>query len=420
VRQGDGRGATAPGCTVTAALTILADDLSGAADAALQAVCRGLRTLVRLGPLVADGVAADVIAWDLDTRESDAGTAFQRTLAAATSLPAGGELYLKLDSSLRGEIGSAVDAGLAATGARVALVAPAFPALGRTTVGAIQHIAPLDGSRPAVTRDLLALLQEQSRNAVAHLSLDQVRCGEAAGALASLPGTGPWVVACDAEHESDLEHLVVGFAAQPGRVVWAGSAGLVAALVGSREPDGVPALRSLAATGPVLVVAGSTAPDTLAQVRTLFASGSLAEVAAGAAALAGAPADASAEAARAAGELGALLAAGRDCVLHAPGDAAGAAQAAERIATGLGQVVALAAGKGAPGALILTGGQTARSVCGALGIEAIELLGELEAGIPIGRVLGTGLPIVTKAGAFGAAGSLLRARDALTTAARPG
>jgi 4-hydroxythreonine-4-phosphate dehydrogenase len=63
------------------------------------------------------------------------------------------------------------------------------------------------------------------------------------------------------------------------------------------------------------------------------------------------------------------------------------------------------------GGVIATGGDTARALLAALHLPGIELLGEVEPGVPLG-LLGT-LPIVTKAGAFGTPQTLLRARAAL-------
>lgn len=54
--------------------------------------------------------------------------------------------------------------------------------------------------------------------------------------------------------------------------------------------------------------------------------------------------------------------------------------------------------------LFLTGGETAVYCCQALGATGIEVISEVTPGIPIGRLVGgpfQGLPIVTKAGAFG-------------------
>jgi 4-phospho-D-threonate 3-dehydrogenase / 4-phospho-D-erythronate 3-dehydrogenase len=375
-----------------AQLTILADDLSGAADCGLQAARHGLRSVVSLGaPGSAAGPDAAVVAWDLDTRACRAGVAYERTLAAARDLPSGTRLYLKLDSTLRGNLGAAIDAGLDGTGAAVAIVAPAFPQLGRTTVAGRHRVAGETGSA-----DLAGLLRRQSRHAVAHLSVEQIRAG-AAAAVDELAGHGPWLIACDCEDDGDLDRLAVALLERPGGVVWAGSAGLAGALVRALvDSDGVPPARLPVASGPLLVVAGSPAPETAVQVAELMAGGSV-----GAVAVSAAPAQD--ELARAASAVGELLGAGRDALLHATSGAD------QDVARTLGEIARAAAALAAPGGLVLTGGETARSVCEALGIGAIELLEELEAGIPIGRAAPGGLPIVTKAGGFGGPGSLVHA-----------
>jgi uncharacterized protein YgbK (DUF1537 family) len=89
--------------------------------------------------------------------------------------------------------------------------------------------------------------------------------------------------------------------------------------------------------------------------------------------------------------------------------------AAQAITETLGGIAASAlAGSGvAPQdvALILTGGDTAMAVLAPLGIEGIEIGGELLEGIMAGRVKGgrfSGAQVVTKAGAFGKDDALLR------------
>jgi uncharacterized protein YgbK (DUF1537 family) len=57
--------------------------------------------------------------------------------------------------------------------------------------------------------------------------------------------------------------------------------------------------------------------------------------------------------------------------------------------------------------IIATGGDTAHALCNALHAQALEILGEVEAGIPILRVVGDpSLPLVTKAGGFGSTASI--------------
>jgi uncharacterized protein YgbK (DUF1537 family) len=87
------------------------------------------------------------------------------------------------------------------------------------------------------------------------------------------------------------------------------------------------------------------------------------------------------------------------------------AQVAQRIVDGLAQAGSQLIQEGRISGIVATGGDTANALCTALGAQALEILGEVEAGIPIMRVLGTAsLPLVTKAGGFG---SLAAIEDAL-------
>jgi D-threonate/D-erythronate kinase len=68
----------------------------------------------------------------------------------------------------------------------------------------------------------------------------------------------------------------------------------------------------------------------------------------------------------------------------------------------------------AVGGLVLTGGDTAIGVLGAFGVTALELVEEIEAGVPLSMSVGAiALPVVTKAGGFGGPNALRHARDRL-------
>ena len=63
-------------------------------------------------------------------------------------------------------------------------------------------------------------------------------------------------------------------------------------------------------------------------------------------------------------------------------------------------------------ALVATGGETARALLTRIGARTLDLAGEVEPGVPVSR-MADGRPVVTKAGAFGDAGTLCRCRRAL-------
>ena len=88
-----------------------------------------------------------------------------------------------------------------------------------------------------------------------------------------------------------------------------------------------------------------------------------------------------------------------------------AAQVAQRIVDGLAQAGSRLVRVGLISGIVATGGDTANALCNALGAQALEILGEVEAGIPIMRLLGEqSLPLVTKAGGFGSPAAM---RDSL-------
>jgi uncharacterized protein YgbK (DUF1537 family) len=64
--------------------------------------------------------------------------------------------------------------------------------------------------------------------------------------------------------------------------------------------------------------------------------------------------------------------------------------------------------------LVIAGGDTALNICNALDAAGINLTAELLDGIPFGYLCGKkheGLPIVTKAGGFGAPDAFVRIHD---------
>ena len=93
------------------------------------------------------------------------------------------------------------------------------------------------------------------------------------------------------------------------------------------------------------------------------------------------------------------------------------AEVSARIVAALGQITRRVAEACELRGLVLTGGDTAKTVCGRLGATGISIWDEVEPGIPLGRLVGEQeLLIVTKAGAFGSPQALIRSLEAIKTA----
>ncbi len=109
---------------------IIADDFSGACDAAARAAIHGYSAAALL-TFPIDCAEADLLAFSTESRHLAGDAARARVRSLAPFLP-GRFLYKKIDSTLRGPWIDEVDELLAITDFCQAVVCPAFPALGRT------------------------------------------------------------------------------------------------------------------------------------------------------------------------------------------------------------------------------------------------------------------------------------------------
>ena len=393
---------------------ILADDLTGAADSAIAFARRRVPSIVTWGEEPPDFHAdAVVIAYDAATRELDAASAARRHRAVSQRLARSqARVFKKMDSTLRGhpacEIAAMLDVILAHEPATRIVLAPSFPAMGRTVRAAQVYVngVPLqftefwrEGNDPALA-NLVHLLESAGLPAW-NVSLDAMRA-DAGAVAAALAKTGSATIAvCDAETEGDLERLAEACLADDQPALFIGSAGLAHALARCVSRAGT--LRAVShrcepSTHGALIVVGSRAQASRAALKP-------------AATLPGAQSF-SIEPAMLAGDvqagrqvawterIGELLRAGIDVVADiAPsGDPLGAANP---------KLVSMCAGLLAPAArhasaLVATGGETASALLARLGVDGIRLLDEIEPGIPLGLTLGTvSVPVVTKAGGFG-------------------
>jgi uncharacterized protein YgbK (DUF1537 family) len=362
---------------------VVADDLTGALDAG-AALARGAGCSVLLAPDSPWPEASGLVAVSTRTRDDDPGATADRVKeAVGLALRREAAVLLKIDSLLRGEVGAAVRAGLdvwrARHGSCVAIVAPAFPARGRSTR---RGCVEVEGERPSGQRDLAAAL------AAAGLRSVVVGRGEPLPSVASLLESAEVVDALilDCESDDDLARVAAAYGDSAG-VLLVGTAGLAAHL---------PAPRSHAAgvAMPVgdhaLLAIGSLASAAAEQVEAAVRAG-IPQVRVGEA-----PAVAGREARELLGVAHVIVTPGLDIGLADPGTVAGL----------LAEAVCEAASEA--DALVLSGGHTAQAVLDRLDVRLLEIVAELEPGVVASRMPGRHQLVVTKAGAFGDASTLLR------------
>lgn len=390
-------------------LLIIADDLSGAADCAAGFAMR-LPTAVLLNATDSD---AAVLAIDVDSRRLAAQAAAAANSAVLTDARfAGRALYKKIDSTLRGNVASEVAALQALRG--LALVAPAFPTMGRSTENGLQLLDGVPVEQSEVWRnehltgtgDLVASLSAQGLRCAA-LNLATVRNSLALQqALHEALHDGTQALICDAVTDADLHGLAVASAPLHQQLFWVGSAGLAAHLasaLGMPEPVSRSITLTVQARSAVLTVVGSMSLHSQRQAEVLAEHSACFCLELDAATLLAA--DAGPQREQWFSLLSQQLASGRDCLLTLSQQARNPALAASlsnALAQWLKPALPLA------GSLIATGGETARAILGAAGISQLQVRGELAPGVVL-CATESGLDVVTKAGAFGQPDSLLRA-----------
>jgi uncharacterized protein YgbK (DUF1537 family) len=397
-------------------ILIIADDLSGAADCGMACAGSGLQTVVMLGN-AAKAADADVLSVDADTRGLDPKRAVWETAMVMHRYLSGGDqiVYKKLDSTLRGNVGPELAAVLTTQRAAVpeehvvAILAPAFPANGRTTREGKQLLngKPLEEMeiwrREGKQGDshIPKMLEEAGLRSTV-LSLETIRSGNG-----NLPKTmeklaeGIDVLVCDAETEKDMQAIANATAVLKHKPVWAGSAGLAyhlpsaVAFKGDSSADAAQPL----ASGPTIFVVGSSAAVSREQVRVLTSAPDLMTITIPPSdLLAGLQSAKRHEHERSLSE---AFATGRDVVVMIGTEDKLRIDVGRLLSTALAQMIAPHAGK--VGALVITGGETARVVLQTWGVTGLRLVQELEPGLPysITENWDRRLPVITKAGDFG-------------------
>jgi uncharacterized protein YgbK (DUF1537 family) len=384
---------------MTSRVVVLADDLTGAADTAAQFDRAGWTAELQVGP--GGPSHAEVVAINTDSRALEPAAAADAVRTALDKVAFEADaVYLKIDSTLRGPVRAMTDAVVAARGGEVvAVVCPAFPAVGRTLVDGTLLVHGVPVAQTAVGRDPVTPVGESHVPTL--LGAPLVALDPTAGEpewVEALRANGP-VVVVDAHNEADLDRVARAVIALGNQAVAVGSAGLAAHLARRwREQP----------SGPVLVVVSSLHDVSRGQAELLAAAG---------AHRIQPDADTLRDADAWEGFAGSVLAGVpvNDGVLLLIGpDDEGSDPSV--VAARLGDLASRLVDVRRPAGLVLAGGDGALAVLTALSSTGILLRGEVASGVPLGYLTGgpnAGLPVATKAGGFGADDILIHAADAV-------
>jgi uncharacterized protein YgbK (DUF1537 family) len=397
-----------------APILIIADDLTGAADAAVQFRQAGFSAIVLAGSgrLHAARHRAQVISLSLNTRDaSPAGVRriWERHAAAITALARDALVYQKIDSTLRGRPALEVRLLLGYLGATAALIAPAFPKLGRQTIHGVHRVygMPLADTeyahaqtRARASSHLQELFTVDNDQAPVHLPLQVIEAG--AEAVISwlqqhLDGPSRLIIA-DAADERHLDILAQAAMPHAGRLLLVGSAGWAERLALAcqerlghvpPQPGVLAVVGSLSSVATRQVQAASQAGATVVRFSAVVASST------------------SGETAHDWQAISQTLTRGRAAVIWTnSGDLRpSSGRAGPRVLRALAEAIREILATTPVSALAIVGGDTAQAVFRALHASGLVLAGEVTPGLPYGRLLDgpyAGLLTATKAGGFGA------------------
>ncbi len=396
---------------------VVADDLTGAADTGVLFGALGLPIYLlpmqNLPPAPDWTSSACGISLYTDTRQLSAQAAAKRLKRVVPLLSELNprRIYKKIDSCLRGNPGAEIDVLLDVLGFDAALVAPALPSQGRSTIGSVHlvHGIPLaktelarDPVTPVTCSKVTDVLLRQSRYPVGRIDVSEYSDPDRMqSALQRERRRGCRLIACDAANQIHLDQVAALVAASGGRLLPVGSAGLAASLV--KQLRG----RSMTETMPVpilkrlLMVCGTGSQVTRNQLDALsnrhpalrrklepqwLSVASRRDLR------------------RRATELTGAWTEGLLALQMAPLSPKAPGVPPREAAAGLAKLaLQIIRGQSADG-IFLSGGETAHSFLCASGALAMRLEREILPGLVLGRWLGgaaDGLPVVTKAGAFG-------------------
>ncbi len=380
----------------TLKILIIADDLTGAMDAAAPFAKRGAHTRV----LFSDNPtseqllnAPEVLARSTDSRHLDPLRAIQRVHQAIADLedrlP-----FKKIDSTLRGNIVAETLAVLEATGRQHLLITPAFPGQGRVMRGGEVFINGVPLAETAIAKDALApplriplamafggklgvLVHE-----IEHQDQLQLERGEAIH-----------VYVVDSETDDQLLQLAQFALANRNEVVVAGTSGLgnalAAAIYGSAAE-----VRVRREAQPILYIVGSRTPQSAAQLERIVDCGAKLIVIESH--------DGRVDLELAIANL-ARLEHGKSAYVLTLRQRDKIAPDAPLVAHALATLAHRLIDEMDVGAIVVTGGDTAQALMEELAIQSVDLAGELLPGIAIGVVprRKRSFKLVTKAGGFG-------------------
>lgn len=269
---------------------IVADDLTGANDTALQFQLKGANTQILLDEDNAPVNLKTTQTWAISTesRNIDPQSAYEKAKSAASFLKENINpdfYYKKIDSTVRGNIAVEVLAMLDVLDYDAAVLIPAFPQEGRVTVGGYHLLKGIPIERTEMARDphspifeshlpilLRSQLGDENKDLIGSIELTTVMkgAGPILMKLKELISEGKKIIVMDSVSTVDIEQIVLAIGKSEYKILPAGTAAAAQVLSGIWLPDVSPQHFSKTFPElPKLVISGSATQITSNQITRL-------------------------------------------------------------------------------------------------------------------------------------------------------
>lgn len=398
-------------------VSIIADDLTGACDSGVEFLSCAPSVLVRVSPDSPEPAAGtrDIVVHNTQSRRLSPEDAYGRVFRAASRAVSSGSavIFKKVDSALRGNFGREIAALMDAANESVAFIMPAIPDAGRRTIGGVQQIDGVPIAETFYAKDpeyavcessVLHRAEADSGRKSGLIPLEDVRTGIAVESARKLQQSGCQIVVVDAETHDDLHRAVAALAGQPQYKLFVGCQGLAKALAAQFEDTDDDQADVKPLPGPMLCVWGTLHPQSRRQLQAAAGSGVIVRLEVNA--------DEMAEEKRAERSLKRLVESCSGSLKKGKHAALCLRCQSHQFAPELWEpalrflsefsrrVIEMAP----VSTLSLTGGETAYSVCQALGVHTLKLHARIAPLVVASKVVGgpcDGMFIVTKGGSIG-------------------
>ena len=396
---------------------VIADDLTGANDTGVHFLCDTKTVEVIIDAEKQDEVPLqrkiDTLVINTNTRNVSAEESSRKLSSCVegylTYSPK--EIYKKIDSTLRGNIGAEIDALMTTSAYKIACVAPAVPRNGRTTVNGICYVNGIaldktefanDPFSPVESSNIREIIAKQTTRVIGILTLDILRdqlCYALKKTLTMI-SEGVEIFIVDSKTKEDLMKAKTLFSALEMKVLYVGAAGFFHA-ISSFERGNTQLQRPKVKRA--LIVIGSMMETSKQQIEWLLERGLLTKTFS--VISANVIKEEKEETNRLANKISEEYTLSPIVLLHTDRDISEVTANAQKVGDVLSKVTQMIMIKENIDALIVIGGETALNILKRMGISSLRLVDEILPAVPVAHMSvpcdGDHVIFISKAGSYG-------------------